>query len=136
MSEKSCRLCLKPSCDLCLDIFSGIGIEKKMVEILSEHFQCDVIEINNQMLKNCLHFFFTKLSFLYDIKIRLPKPIHYRMQCVKCVGQQRKHFMNCIKSPKKYRRNFSIHWWKPNVIQLIVYVQQPTLFRKKLLKSI
>lgn len=48
MSEKSYCLCLKPSTDPCLNIFSVIGVEMKMVQILSEYFKWDVIKTNVQ----------------------------------------------------------------------------------------
>lgn len=43
MSESNnCRLCFSAENDQNLNIFSDIGIELRMSEIISEHFKCEV----------------------------------------------------------------------------------------------
>lgn len=41
-NSNSCRLCFSTENEHYLSIFSDIGIEMKMNEIISEHFKCDV----------------------------------------------------------------------------------------------
>lgn len=53
MNDELCRLCLVPSTD-CLNIFSGNGIsERKMVDILSEHFKCNVTKSTTFPSQTC-----------------------------------------------------------------------------------
>lgn len=120
MDDRFCRLCSALSINPYLNIFGEIGIEMRMVEILSEHFKCDV---NKQTLlllvENCSKYFIgMNFSFIFG-KIRFLQQIHCRMWCVKCAGQQQKHFMTCINYQKRYKNNFSIHWWNWNMIRLM-----------------
>lgn len=42
LDSNSCRLCFSTNNDHHMNIFSVIGIEMKMSEIISEHFKCEV----------------------------------------------------------------------------------------------
>ncbi|XP_055317607.1 transcription factor grauzone-like [Sitodiplosis mosellana] len=44
--EQCCRLCMSPNTDEHLNIFSDIGIEMKLGEIIGEHFKCEVSELD------------------------------------------------------------------------------------------
>ncbi|XP_055317616.1 zinc finger protein 28-like [Sitodiplosis mosellana] len=44
--EQCCRLCMSPNTDEHLNIFSDIGIEMKLGEIISEHFKCEIGELD------------------------------------------------------------------------------------------
>lgn len=82
-----CRLCASTNDDP-LNIFSEIGIELQMREIISEHFQCDV-DYKTYFLKfitQChggFHFFFSFLHFNY----RLVKPMPYQISFALSAGQ-------------------------------------------------
>lgn len=41
-SGRACRLCLSPNESLHLNLFSELGLEMKMCEIIREHFKCEV----------------------------------------------------------------------------------------------
>lgn len=94
----ACRLCFSTNSTNYMNIFSTIGTELKMSDVISEHFQCDVnkITISWWILIFISHNFpHTYESFLLHLN-RLATMIHCRNLCVKCVGQQPNHFMICI----------------------------------------
>lgn len=104
-NSNSCRLCFSTENEHYLSIFSDIGIEMKMNEIISEHFKCDV---NKKKTKT--FFFLVELDnvlvFLYTH--RSAKWIRCRISCARHAGRQRKPSMSFIKNPKAYKKNFSI----------------------------
>lgn len=65
MSESyPCRLCFATDTDRRMNIFSDVGIQLKMSEIICEHFRCEV----NKFINICLYhltwgfFFFQQIS--------------------------------------------------------------------------
>lgn len=82
--DKRCRLCMLTSSSegsSFFDIFSDIGIEMKMIEIIGEHFKCEVSKRFWSTLKtnNLFRVNISKIFFFFFRKYRSVSSMHCRM---------------------------------------------------------
>lgn len=68
MNNKSCRLCMSTNNGTdYLNIFSVIGIEMRISEILSEHFKCEVNKNDLWSMSSLFYIYFISKNRLFNI---------------------------------------------------------------------